>query len=108
MKSIYQTTHQQYRPVVAPAQQTNVIYKVASQSMTPDYISPASPLKTSSISVATQQQNSYPVMDTTVASSVKGEPELNIGNVNRDLFTVYFKYILHNMEDKNRKLDQMS
>lgn len=41
--------------------QTNVIYKVSSRPLTPDYA------------------KSYPVMDTTVASSVKGEPELNIG-----------------------------
>lgn len=42
--------------------ENNVIYKVSSRPMTPDYT------------------KSYPVMDTTVASSVKGEPELNIGN----------------------------
>lgn len=44
--------------------QTNVIYKVSSRPLTPDYA------------------KSYPVMDTTVASSVKGEPELNIGKKN--------------------------
>lgn len=48
--------------------QTNVIYKVSSRPLTPDYA------------------KSYPVMDTTVASSVKGEPELNIGIKNDMLF----------------------
>lgn len=58
--------HQQHQPkqmhqqrVVMP--QSNVIYKVSSRPLTPEYT------------------KSYPVMDTTVASSVKGEPELNIG-----------------------------
>lgn len=46
--------------------QTNVIYKVSSRPLTPDYA------------------KSYPVMDTTVASSVKGEPELNIGKTKDD------------------------
>lgn len=48
--------------------QTNVIYKVSSRPLTPDYA------------------KSYPVMDTTVASSVKGEPELNIGKEKPTLF----------------------
>lgn len=50
--------------------QTNVIYKVSSRPLTPDYA------------------KSYPVMDTTVASSVKGEPELNIGKDNPHYFAV--------------------
>lgn len=52
---------QQLPPTHQPQSQTNVIYKL-SRPMTPEY------------------PKSYPVMDTTVASSVKGEPELNIGN----------------------------
>lgn len=50
--------------------QTNVIYKVSSRPLTPDYA------------------KSYPVMDTTVASSVKGEPELNIGKKNTMLLAM--------------------
>lgn len=65
------------------AQQTSVIYKVATQSIPQDYHppapAPAPPMK-SSPTVTTTVSN-YPVMDATVASSVKGEPELNIGKL---------------------------
>lgn len=86
MKAMYQSTHQAYRP--APAQQTNVIYKVAAQSMQTDYIAAAAAAAAaaqetqmirSAPNLSPKATNLYPVMDTTVASSVKGEPELNIG-----------------------------
>lgn len=70
-------------PAPLQAQQTSVIYKVATQSIPQDYPAPAPapapapPIK-SSPTVTTTVSN-YPVMDATVASSVKGEPELNIG-----------------------------
>lgn len=67
------------------AQQTSVIYKVATQSIPQDYPPPApapalAPPMKSSPTVTTTVSN-YPVMDATVASSVKGEPELNIGKI---------------------------
>lgn len=65
------------------AQQTSVIYKVATQSIPQDYPAPApapAPPMKSSPTVTTTMSN-YPVMDATVASSVKGEPELNIGKI---------------------------
>lgn len=65
-------------PAPLQAQQTSVIYKVATQSIPQDYAPPAPPIK-SSPTVTTTVANTYPVMDATVASSVKGEPELNIG-----------------------------
>lgn len=77
MKSLYQSTHQAYRP--APAQQTNVIYKVAAQSMPTDYMTQEPQMMKTMPTIASKPSNPYPVMDTTVASSVKGEPELNIG-----------------------------
>lgn len=66
-------------PAPLQAQQTSVIYKVATQSIPQDYPPPAPPMKSSP--VVTTTVNTYPVMDATVASSVKGEPELNIGNI---------------------------
>ena len=74
-------------PAPLQAQQTSVIYKVATQSIPQDYPPPAPapapalppPMK-SSPTVTTTVSN-YPVMDATVASSVKGEPELNIGKI---------------------------
>lgn len=70
-------------PAPIQAQQTSVIYKVATQSIPQDYLAPAPapapPIK-SSPTVTTTVSN-YPVMDATVASSVKGEPELNIGKI---------------------------
>lgn len=68
-------------PAPLQAQQTSVIYKVATQSIPQDYPPPAPPIK-SSPAVSTTVTNTYPVMDATVASSVKGEPELNIGKTN--------------------------
>lgn len=67
-------------PAPLQAQQTSVIYKVATQSIPQDYPPPAMPMKSSPV-VTTTVTNTYPVMDATVASSVKGEPELNIGNI---------------------------
>lgn len=67
-------------PAPLQAQQTSVIYKVATQSCAQDYPPPAPPIK-SSPTVTTTVTNAYPVMDATVASSVKGEPELNIGKI---------------------------
>lgn len=67
-------------PAPLQAQQTSVIYKVATQSIPQDYPPPA-PIKLSP-AVSTTVTNTYPVMDATVASSVKGEPELNIGKTN--------------------------
>lgn len=51
------------------------INSVSSQSMTPDY----TPTSSKMTGTSTTTSSAYPVMDTTVASSVKGEPELNIG-----------------------------
>lgn len=73
LKTIATTGHQiQLTPVSQPtthsltqqqqqSTQNNVIYKIVQRPNTPDY------------------PKTYPLMDTTVASSVKGEPELNIG-----------------------------
>lgn len=74
-------------PAPLQAQQTSVIYKVATQSIPQDYPAPAPapapapppPIKSSPI--VTTTVSNYPVMDATVASSVKGEPELNIGKI---------------------------
>lgn len=65
-------------PAPLQAQQTSVIYKVATQLIPQDYPPPPPQIK-SSPTVTTTVTNTYPVMDATVASSVKGEPELNIG-----------------------------
>lgn len=67
-------------PAPLQTQQTSVIYKVATQSIPQDYSPPAPPIKSSPV-VTTTVNNTYPVMDATVASSVKGEPELNIGKI---------------------------
>lgn len=67
-------------PAPLQAQPTSVIYKVATQSIPRDYSPPPPPLIKSSPVVTTTATNTYPVMDATVASSSKGEPELNIGN----------------------------
>lgn len=74
---MYQSAHQAYRP--APAQQTNVIYKVATQSMPSNYMTQEPHVLRTTPTIASKPTNPYPLMDTTVASSVKGEPELNIG-----------------------------
>lgn len=72
-------------PAPLQAQQTSVIYKVATQSIPQDYplaapaLPSAPPIKSSP--VVTTTVSNYPVMDATVASSIKGEPELNIGKI---------------------------
>lgn len=65
-------------PAPLQAQPTSVIYKVATQSLAQDYAPPPPQMKPTP-TVTTTVPNAYPVMDATVASSVKGEPELNIG-----------------------------
>lgn len=80
-------------PAPIQAQQTSVIYKVATQSIPQDYPPPTPPMK-SSPTVSTTVTSTYPVMDATVASSVKGEPELNIGKK-------FHLFWIHNIEKSN-------
>lgn len=80
----------------------------------PAMLQPVQPQQLQQVKVAVQQQQQprrpetpeytkgFPVMDTTVASSVKGEPDLNIGNVFnallfsfRSVFEQYLIYLLN-------------